>query len=469
MEHQHPLLEWFTSVDIKLHSSLYLEQDAATGLSFYTAHPLPADTTVIQVPHSICITSSTSFERIQQLCTISDGKPSNIQQASLPAADWTLLYLVLSRLAGEHLSSGQDDWLRDVSTHLPYVAHIPQVIETPLHFSSAELRLLESTPLVGSTERRLRETIVDYERARSVLFSALPDSPLHASFITHITTILSALPIDQDDMMAARFHEGLELWRWAESAFTSRTFPPRLINHPCPTPILIPGYDTFNHARARPVTWSNEGKMVDMTLNYPLEAGKQVWNNYGGKSNEEFLSGYGFVLDSDTEDTLALKLGAGKTHYWSIPAGNATESVESDSARFVRSPCPCPPLLDDLEGRILQGEAPPTGEVERLELYAEVLETLESLLLTKRKAFRASQARIDSMTPPQEDQMGETKRFGIDVRQNDGIRSSVWNNVMQYRKGQLRLLNHAVDWTRRELGRLADALDALDEDHTQEE
>ncbi len=66
--------------------------------------------------------------------------------------------------------------------------------------------------------------------------------------------------------------------------------------------------------------------------------------NYGGKSNEELLAGYGFTLDTITEDTLALKIGSddpnaeAKTHYWAVPsASTKSENDDSTSTSTSRS------------------------------------------------------------------------------------------------------------------------------------
>lgn len=474
MPDQHPLQQWFASSGVQLHPSLYLAQDPLTGLSFYTAAPLPPDTTVIEVPKTLCITSASALSRIQLLLETL-GSTGRLGGEELPAPDWILLYLVLSRLAEQYFSTSTErkEELEGVFTHLAYISHIPTTIETPLHFSPAELTLLSNTPLLHSTERRLRETIIDYERASSLLSSHL-SSTSHAfsSFLSSSLSPIAPSALSTDPLMTQTFHPGLELWRWAESAFTSRSFPGRLIGLSFPTPILIPAYDTFNHARARPVTWTykEDGAGVCMTLNYAIsEGGQQVWNNYGGKSNEEFLSSYGFVLDSVSEDTLALKLGGedgeGKTHYWLVPPSSMAEP--SDSTGFTRAKCPCPPLLDELERRVLGDDGPPTSEEEKLELYGSVLETLEAMLLAKRKAFRASQKDIEALYsslgsalgPPQEQRGWHRSKPASDTTSTTSYRPSVYRNVMQYRAGQLHLLNHAVDWTRTELGCVADALD----------
>lgn len=41
----------------------------------------------------------------------------------------------------------------------------------------------------------------------------------------------------------------------------------------------------------------------------PLTKGGQVFNNYGGKSNESFLFSYGFIVDNNTEDTFYVQIG----------------------------------------------------------------------------------------------------------------------------------------------------------------
>lgn len=476
MTRQHALLEWFSSVGIQVHPELYLEHDAQTGLSFYTAKQLARDTTVMRVPSNICITSSSAFgsiRRFVQSCSC-DG---SLDLEALPRADWILLYLVLCRVAAEYLTTTQDVWLESVFAHVVYVSHIPSVIETPLHFSPTELDLLRNTPLVGSTERRLRETITDYERATRVLLAQLHS--VHSSpFTSLLTETLQPIPKDAlhaDALMQHTWHHGLELWRWAESAFTSRSFPPRLIglhHDQGEAPILIPGYDIFNHARAHAVTWSfsrpteqAECGSVEMTLNYEVPGAHQVYNNYGGKSNEEFLSSYAFTLDETHEDTLALKLSGSehaKTHYWVQSAKVSTHHYVAQQG-FLKAPCPCPTLLQELQEHILQAEAPPITEHERIDLYAHILELLESLLLAKRKAFRASQRVLDALPAAPEHANYPPTNTWIRTKADSRVRSSVCQNVARYRHGQWRLLNSAVQWTRDELERVADWLDAIPE------
>lgn len=99
------------------------------------------------------------------------------------------------------------------------------------------------------------------------------------------------------------------------------------------TPILLPGVDTLNHAYRARVTWLMDPPCVRMQLNDATPAGVSVKNNYGPKSNEEFIAGYGFAITDNPHSFVALKL--------SVPEGvpertrsmvlNAPRDTEEDS------------------------------------------------------------------------------------------------------------------------------------------
>lgn len=71
-------------------------------------------------------------------------------------------------------------------------------------------------------------------------------------------------------------------------------------------------------SRGTPITWLSSpipgpsGSTPSVSFQTPqaISAGNEVFNNYGPKSNEEFLLSYGFVLDDNPDDTLILRLGA---------------------------------------------------------------------------------------------------------------------------------------------------------------
>ena len=71
-------------------------------------------------------------------------------------------------------------------------------------------------------------------------------------------------------------------------------------------------------ARAQPVTWLSSNRLssvgntacISLITDSDLGAKRQVFNNYGLKSNEELLLGYGFVLDPNPDDIVVLRLGS---------------------------------------------------------------------------------------------------------------------------------------------------------------
>ena len=52
-------------------------------------------------------------------------------------------------------------------------------------------------------------------------------------------------------------------------------------------PALIPGLDLMNHNPAAKVTWIWGHSECSFSNNEVIREGRQIWNNYGPKSNEE--------------------------------------------------------------------------------------------------------------------------------------------------------------------------------------
>lgn len=105
------------------------------------------------------------------------------------------------------------------------------------------------------------------------------------------------------------------LYEWAFCIFTSRSFRPSLVippetlevelqrtsiqagTKPDDFNVLVPVFDLANHDPFVSILWdlsSNEG-CIFKTPERSYEAGDQVYNNYGNKTNTELLVGYGFI------------------------------------------------------------------------------------------------------------------------------------------------------------------------------
>ena len=58
-------------------------------------------------------------------------------------------------------------------------------------------------------------------------------------------------------------------------------------NETTPFPVLIPVFDLANHEPSAKVLWDFTGDCCIFSTDTRVEAGSQVWNNYGPKGNEE--------------------------------------------------------------------------------------------------------------------------------------------------------------------------------------
>jgi len=117
----------------------------------------------------------------------------------------------------------------------------------------------------------------------------------------------------------------------ASTYLSSRAFPstllsssPSLVRLPDSYPVLIPGIDALNHARAQPVSWvirsspasaqhgdttSTSASSISLVTHSASKPGTEIFNNYGVKPNSELLLGYGFTLPANPDDTIVLKIG----------------------------------------------------------------------------------------------------------------------------------------------------------------
>ena len=232
--------------------------------------------------------------------------------------------------------------------HLPYIAMIPPSIATPLHFDRQELEQLRGTPLFPATLERRSKTRESCKQALAWL-QLLCFEGFHAPALASVreelsdwvrSSALSLVGAKVDEMDLPEPGTMLEMWRWGESAYGSRAFPPHLafprksadevvLSRFWPgevlAPILIPGLDSINHGRGVKVTWeansqeepangqipdhAQAGDRIALRLHDAVPKARQVLNNYGAKSNEELLGSYGFVLDDGTDDAVALVVG----------------------------------------------------------------------------------------------------------------------------------------------------------------
>lgn len=201
----------------------------------------------------------------------------------------------------------------------------------------------------------------------------------------------------------------------AATYLSSRAFPSSLLT-PDPTktmtqdkssyPVLLPILDCLNHARGQPVSWvvtsspprstpppksdgddergnsdhsntnANSSTLhITLHLRCPTPTQAEVFNNYGPKPNSELLLGYGFVLTSNPEDTIVLKLG-GSTERHEI-GRHAARHAESGGMKS---------LWDEIETMVLnsgEDDVSVTSMEGGWEVTLEVCEALDEMITQK--------------------------------------------------------------------------------------
>jgi hypothetical protein len=75
-------------------------------------------------------------------------------------------------------------------------------------------------------------------------------------------------------------------------------------------PVLFPVLDILNHRHDTTVDWSFDPGRFTVSLVNEVTAGAEIFNNYGPKSNDELLLGYGFCIEDNPNDKVLMTLKA---------------------------------------------------------------------------------------------------------------------------------------------------------------
>ncbi|KAG7449423.1 SET domain protein [Guyanagaster necrorhizus] len=249
-----------------------------SGYSILAKEKLPADSTIVSCPFDLVITKTVALRALSELL------PSE------NLLDWSGRQCISSYLCFHHILD-ESSYIPDLA-HGPYVNTLPsrEKLRTGLHFTPLELEMFKGTNMHGAIVDREKEWRHEWETCRSVVSK-----------------------VD-------RTWGDLELFLESATHVSSRAFPsslldpnPTLQSSPSTEPVLLPGIDALNHARAHPVSWvvtyHDNAASISLIIHKYASSGKELFNNYGAKPNSEFILGYGFSLPNNPDDTIVLKIG----------------------------------------------------------------------------------------------------------------------------------------------------------------
>ncbi|KAK9387273.1 hypothetical protein V1515DRAFT_602406 [Lipomyces mesembrius] len=163
-----------------------------------------------------------------------------------------------------------------------YIKILPVEFDTPLYYDHEEMEMLRGTNIFGEVELRRHAWIEEWKRG--VMY----------------------LPSIFDKRLFS-----WELYLWACTILSSRSFPSSIVfntDKKDSYPVLVPLVDSLNHKPLVPIYWTATADGFAISSGKSIEAGDEVFNNYGPKGNEELLMGYGFCIENNELDVVTLKL-----------------------------------------------------------------------------------------------------------------------------------------------------------------
>lgn len=211
------------------------------------------------------------------------------------------------------------------SSHFkPYLDLLPTStqINSPYVWKPADLESLQGTNLGSSLRENVREIVEEWWLIVSVLPESLAKPESH---FVNLKFYYEFNYYDQKNLYEYVSDVDYDNWTsfpaylWASMIFKSRSFPSYLLKE-CATAtseldllqedvaMLIPMVDLLNHNPKAQVTWGGSNSVFSLESMDIYLSGEQIYNNYGQKGNEELLLAYGFCIEGNTADTVALKI-----------------------------------------------------------------------------------------------------------------------------------------------------------------
>ncbi|RMY54124.1 hypothetical protein D0865_04899 [Hortaea werneckii] len=290
------LEQWLRDNGGYLHPDLRVAVDAGSGTHWRATAALDPGTKVSSVPHSLALSYLNAL--------VDDAYPvfGQNREKFVGVENIGFFYLMT-----QYINKQTSFWK-------PYLDSLPSPEDeftTPMWFDSAQDMLwLEGT---------------------DASFTTLGRKEIYEHYHQIGLDILSQAGMDTQPYT-------WNLFRWAVTIFTSRSFSSRAISPQetkywtsyktnaqgqrqtvlldmSQTPsedlhfsVLFPIQDVPNTSHESHIDWTFDPGRFNMAVGDFIEAGGEVFNNYGSKGNDELLIGYGFCMPENPHDSIVLTL-----------------------------------------------------------------------------------------------------------------------------------------------------------------
>ncbi|KAK3268723.1 hypothetical protein CYMTET_22789 [Cymbomonas tetramitiformis] len=403
------MIFWLEENEVDLSNLSIRTSKECGGIGVFTKSTASVDAMVVRIPQRLVL----SIEKVRT-SLVGQAVLKTAARLGVQVSGEVLLKLFM--IVGR--SSSENFWNR-------YLTSIPPVFSSPLHWPEEVVeRELGGTNLKGEVDVKRRDLREKYDALAPHLLQEFPEL--------------------FEDVLS------FDSFMWAHSAYSSRSFPPQLVEGRdneakdggdtigCMLPLL----DILNHKYKTPITWVADRESVGMRVGAEVDAGCEIFNNYGPKGNEELLYSYGFCLVDNPADIVAVRYACVEQDVET--ANSKLELLQSQDVPvdiMSDNPCGlhCGPFLltrDALPGLLLLtfriclcGHLDPTFENTRA-----ALRQLRSLLKDKLRAMGEAK-KLRDLLPP-------------------GQKTAIERDSANYRKGQKRVLEASVQFVKDGLERL---------------
>ncbi|SCU89910.1 LADA_0F00518g1_1 [Lachancea dasiensis] len=339
LEAVHLCVDWARNNGAFIDERIDFKLDTATGLHAISKAPIKDGKELIKIPEKLLLYREVA-EAHFKVETPAGTNPN------------ALLQLYVAKLKF-------DSACKDSTFFQPYLNTLPTPtsINAPYFWTSNELLALKGTDLLIKTERNLKKLVSEWFAI--VTHLNVMDDDDTQFYLQSSSTRISDLILRSDNLKWHSFHAYL----WATYIFSSRAFPELLLKRKVEDvnqAFLFPIVDLLNHANLTKVAWGLADGSGDATFSTKetLKAGDELLNNYGNKSNEELILGYGFSLPNNDFDTatLTLRLPAGQLQSFETQGLELEDiNLAENSVNFTLSMAtPLPPQLIHLFGILNQ-------------------------------------------------------------------------------------------------------------------
>ncbi|KAK6198608.1 uncharacterized protein RJT21DRAFT_122193 [Scheffersomyces amazonensis] len=304
------LVEWSTLNGAKLSSNLEIKPvaDGNIGVFYHdvqAANEEEDDDGQIKLPLNLVITLQTAIESFSKLDNLTSYQ--EITQKTSNINSLLKLYLARERQINDSFFS-------------PYIQLLPTLfqINSPYTWKSSDKELLKGTNLGNSLPENIQQLVEEWWQ----IINLIPDTVAKPTehFINMKFYYEYKFYKNEDfDKYFEQEASKVENWTsfpnylWASLILKSRSFPTYLLKESIKRDIkqdeamLLPLVDLLNHDPKAKVNWLVDSNSFTFKSDNPT-FGDQLYNNYGMKGNEELLLAYGFALENNIADSVALKI-----------------------------------------------------------------------------------------------------------------------------------------------------------------